>query len=362
MTRSHNAIVTGGAGFIGSALVDALLRHPQSRVTVFDKLTYAGRLENLAAASRHAGYRFVKGDILDGHHFRAALEDARPSVVYHLAAESHVDRSIEDGGAFVRTNVEGTERVLAATLEYYRTLDDASRAAFRFVHVSTDEVFGTLGHEGAFNEASPFAPNSPYAASKAASDMIARSYFRTFGLPVVITNCSNNFGPRQFPEKLIPLCLVRALAGQPLPIYGKGEQIRDWLFVEDHVDALMAVAERAPPGESFCIGGGTELPNLDTINRLCALLDRLRPRASLSYAELITFVDDRPGHDFRYSIDSSKIARQLGWRPRFSFAEALEATVVWYLDNEAWLAPLAAQDAGAEVTRRRGLANTSITR
>jgi len=363
VTLPYNAIVTGGAGFIGSTLVDALLRAPQSRVTAYDKLTYAGRLENLAAAAQSPGYRFVKGDILDSHHFRSVLDQARPSVVFHLAAESHVDRSIEDGGAFVRTNVEGTERLLAATLDYWRGLDDASRAAFRFVHVSTDEVFGTLGADGVFSETSPFAPNSPYAASKAASDMIARAYFRTYDLPVVVTNCSNNFGPRQFPEKLIPLCLVRALAGQPLPIYGRGEQVRDWLFVEDHVEALMAVAARAAPGESFCIGGGAELANLETIHALCGLLDMLRPRpASARYAELITFVPDRPGHDFRYSIDSEKIARQLGWRPRHSFAAALEATVEWYLDNEAWLVPLAAQDAGAEVTRRRGLAAIPVSR
>jgi dTDP-glucose 4,6-dehydratase len=363
MTVPQSAIVTGGAGFIGSALVDALLSDPLSRVTVYDKLTYAGRLENLAAAARHPGYSFVKGDILDGRHFRAVLDEARPSVVYHLAAESHVDRSIEDGGAFVRTNVEGTERVLSAALDYYRTLDGAARRAFRFVHVSTDEVFGTLGSDGTFSEASPFAPNSPYAASKAASDMIARAYFRTYDLPVVVTNCSNNFGPRQFPEKLIPLCIVRALAGQPLPVYGKGEQVRDWLYVGDHVDALMAIAAGGVPGDSYCIGGGTELPNLQTIKVLCGLLDRLRPRASaVPHADLIRFVTDRPGHDFRYSIDSSKLARQIGWRPRHSFAAALEATVNWYLDNSAWLAPLAAEDAGAEVTRRRGLGATPQSR
>jgi dTDP-glucose 4,6-dehydratase len=355
MTVLRHAIVTGGAGFIGSALVDALLRLPQSRVTIYDKLTYAGRLENIDAAIRQNGCQFVKGDILDSHCFRALLGEAQPSVVFHLAAESHVDRSIEDGGAFVRTNVEGTERLLAATLDYYRTLNDAARSTFRFVHVSTDEVFGTLGADGVFSENSPLAPNSPYAASKAASDMIARAYFRTYEMPVIVTNCSNNFGPRQFPEKLIPLCLVRALAGQLLPIYGKGEQVRDWLFVEDHVDALMAVAERASPGESFCIGGGAEFPNLETVTLLCGVLDRFRPRPTGRYSDLISFVTDRPGHDFRYSIDARKIARQLGWRPRYNFIDALEATVAWYLDNDAWLAPLTAEDAGAELTRRRGL-------
>ncbi len=353
---SPNAIVTGGAGFIGSALVDALLRDADARVTVYDKLTYAGRLENLVDAAKRLGYRFVRADILDGHSFRRVLEEQRPSVVYHLAAESHVDRSIEDGGVFVRTNVEGTERVLAATLDYYRSLDHAAQSAFRFIHVSTDEVFGTLGADGAFSEASPYAPNSPYAASKAASDMIARSYFRTFDLPVIVTNCSNNFGPRQFPEKLIPLCLTKALAGQPLPIYGKGEQVRDWLFVEDHVDALMMIAARAAPGEMFCIGGGTELANLETIRRLCAALDRLRPRPARSpYSELLTFVSDRPGHDFRYAIDSSKLLQKIGWRPRHNFAEALEATLVWYLNNDAWLSSLVESDA-EDVTRRRGLA------
>lgn len=361
MTSTHHAIVTGGAGFIGSALVGALLRIPQAHVTVYDKLTYAGRMENLAIAQQQPGYRFVKGDILDSSRFYAVLAETRPSAVFHLAAESHVDRSIEDGGAFMRTNVEGTERLLAATLDYYRTLDDAARATFRFVHVSTDEVFGALGAHGSFNEATAFAPNSPYAASKAASDMIARAYFRTYELPVIVTNCSNNFGPRQFPEKLIPLCLVRALAGESLPIYGKGEQVRDWLFVEDHVDALMAVAAHSAPGESFCIGGGAELPNLETIKALCAVLDRLRPRPDGSYADLITFVADRPGHDYRYSIDSGKIKQRLGWRPRHGFTEALEATVSWYLDNQAWLASLGANDIGADVTRRRGIAAARVS-
>ena len=354
---SVNAIVTGGAGFIGSALVQALLRDPESKVTVYDKLTYAGRLENLEAPARHPGYRFVKADILEGHRFREVLAEARPTAVFHLAAESHVDRSIEDGGLFIRTNVEGTERLLSASLDYYRSLDDAARAAFRFVHVSTDEVFGALGKQGAFSESSPYAPNSPYAASKAASDMIARAYYRTYALPVIVTNCSNNFGPRQFPEKLIPLCLVRALSGEPLPVYGKGEQIRDWLFVDDHVDALMAVALRGAPGETFCIGGGTEMPNIETIRHLCGLLDRVRPRHNGNHHELITYVTDRPGHDFRYSIDSSKIAQALGWKPRHSFADALETTVRWYLDNAAWLAAI--KESAGDTTARRGLAAVS---
>lgn len=355
---SVNAIVTGGAGFIGSALVQSLLRDPRAKVTVYDKLTYAGRLENLKPVAQHLGYRFIRADILDGHSFRRVLYEAKPNVVFHLAAESHVDRSIEDGGLFIRTNVEGTERLLSASLEYYRTLDDAGRAAFRFVHISTDEVFGALGEQGAFSETSPYAPNSPYAASKAASDMIARAYFRTYGLPVNVTNCSNNFGPRQFPEKLIPLCLVRALAGQPLPVYGKGEQIRDWLFVDDHVDALIAVAERATAGEHFCIGGGTEMPNIETIRGLCAVLDRLRTRGQgAAHHELITFVTDRPGHDFRYSIDSTKIARELGWKPRHTFASALEVTVRWYLENTEWLASIAKN--ASDATERRGLAAAS---
>lgn len=349
-----NAIVTGGAGFIGSALVHALLRDPQAKVTVYDKLTYAGRLENLQPVALHPGYRFVKADILDGHEFRSVLADVRPHVVFHLAAESHVDRSIEDGGVFIRTNVEGTERVLSASLEHYRTLDDMERATFRFVHVSTDEVFGALGRQGAFNESSTYAPNSPYAASKAASDMIARAYFRTYGLPVLVTNCSNNFGPRQFPEKLIPLCLVRALSGQPLPVYGKGEQVRDWLFVDDHVDALIAVADRAAPGENFCIGGGMEMANIETVRSLCALLDRLRPRAAVAYLELITFVADRLGHDFRYAVDSGKIERTLGWRPRHTFADALETTVRWYLENMDWVTSITKST--GNVTGRRGLA------
>ena len=349
-----NAVVTGGAGFIGSALVQALLRESGAKVTVYDKLTYAGRPENLEPVAQNPGYRFVKADILDGHRFREVLSEARPNVVFHLAAESHVDRSIEDGGLFIRTNVEGTERLLSATLEYYRSLGDAERSAFRFVHVSTDEVFGSLGEQGAFSELSPYAPNSPYAASKAASDMIARAYFRTYALPVIVTNCSNNFGPRQFPEKLIPLCLVRALNGQPLPIYGKGEQIRDWLFVEDHVDALIAVAAGAAAGESFCIGGGTEMPNIDTIKHLCGLLDNVRPRTGKPHHELITYVTDRPGHDFRYSIDSTKITKALSWRPRHNFATALEMTVRWYLDNEPWLKSI--RESAGDTTERRGLA------
>lgn len=354
---SVNAVVTGGAGFIGSALVLALLRDPKARVTVYDKLTYAGRQENLESVARHPGYRFVKADILDIRNFRQVLAEAQPTVVFHLAAESHVDRSIDDGALFVRTNVEGTERVLAASLDYYRALDDAGRAEFRFVHVSTDEVFGALGEQGAFSESSPYAPNSPYAASKAASDMIARAYFRTYAHPVVVTNCSNNFGPRQFPEKLIPLCLVRALASEPLPVYGKGQQIRDWLFVDDHVDALIAVSERAAPGETFCIGGGAEMPNIDTIRHLCDLLDMIRPRATGRYHELITFVADRPGHDFRYSIDSTKIVETLGWKPRHSFVSGLETTVRWYLDNAQWLASVA--DGANNATKRRGLAVVS---
>lgn len=345
------AIVTGGAGFIGSALVQALLLRGHGEVVVYDKLTYAGRLENLAPVEKHPDYRFVRGDILDGGHFRSILDDVRPDVVFHLAAESHVDRSLEDEGAFIRTNVEGTARLLNACNSYLSSLPQSARSAFRFVHVSTDEVFGALDESGAFDENSPYRPNSPYAASKASSDMIARSYFQTFGFPVIITNCSNNYGPRQFPEKLIPLCLTRALNGEPLPVYGKGEQVRDWLHVDDHIDALIAVAQRAAPGARYCIGGGTELRNIETIKALCGLLDRLTPRASGPHHELITFVEDRLGHDFRYAIDSSRIANDLGWRPKLSFEQGLEQTVQWYLSNGDWVSSLAA----ADVTKRRGL-------
>lgn len=344
-------VVTGGAGFIGSALVQTLLQDNHGEAIVYDKLTYAGRLENLAPVKDHPGFRFVRGDILDGGHFRELLDEVRPDVVFHLAAESHVDRSLEDEGAFIRTNVEGTARLLNACHDYLATLPSDARRAFRFIHVSTDEVFGALGENGAFDEDSPYRPNSPYAASKASSDMIARSYFQTFRFPVVITNCSNNYGPRQFPEKLIPLCLMRALTGEPLPVYGQGQQVRDWLHVDDHVDALVAVAKRAEPGARYCIGGGTELKNIDTIKTLCRLLDRLVPRAAGLHHELITFVEDRLGHDFRYAIDSRRIAKDIGWRPKLSFERGLEQTVQWYLSNDDWVRSLVT----ADVTKRRGL-------
>jgi dTDP-glucose 4,6-dehydratase len=350
------AMVTGGAGFIGSALVERLALREGADVMVYDALTYAGRLENLANVRDHLGYRFVKANILDRDSLDGVIRAYRPSVIFHLAAESHVDRSIDHAVDFVRTNVEGTLQVLEAATTYHAGLRGADQSGFRFVHVSTDEVFGALGETGAFSETSPYSPNSPYAASKAGSDLLARAFFRTYQLPTIITNCSNNYGPRQFPEKLIPLCILRALKGESLPIYGRGLQVRDWLYVEDHADALVTVARGGVPGEQYCIGGGTEMSNLEAVRRLCAILDQASPRFDgRSYAEQMVFVADRPGHDFRYSIDSAKMRADLGWLPSFNFDDALRTTVRWYLDNPRWIESLHGDGTIADVTARRGL-------
>ncbi len=275
-------------------------------------------------------------DICDADALRQLFETHCPAGVLHLAAESHVDRSIDGPGEFVRTNVHGTFTLLQETLRHWRTLPAERQAAFRFLHVSTDEVFGSLGPEGAFSESTPYHPNSPYSASKAASDHLARAWHHTYGLPVVVTNCSNNYGPCQFPEKLIPLVIQRALGGRPLPVYGTGSNVRDWLFVEDHVRGLLAAFERGTPGETYCIGGGAERTNLEVVEAICALLDELRPRPAGPYRGLIEFVADRPGHDLRYAIDATKIGRELGWTPSESFTSGLKRTVQWYLDNQSW--------------------------
>ncbi|WP_271301172.1 dTDP-glucose 4,6-dehydratase [Sphingomonas sp. CV7422] len=345
-------LVTGGAGFIGSALVRHLIRNTGHMVLNLDALTYAATPVALDAVADHPRYRFVQGDICDPQAVRAAIAEFRPEIVTHLAAESHVDRSIDGPGAFVQTNVVGTYTMLAETRAYWQTLDEAARAAFRFHHISTDEVYGSLGDTGLFTEETPYDPRSPYSASKAGSDHLVQAWGHTYGLPVLITNCSNNYGPYHFPEKLIPLMIAKALAGEPLPVYGKGDQVRDWLYVEDHVRALQAVFERGAVGRTYNVGGHNEKQNIEVVHTLCAILDRLRPRTDgRSYAEQITSVADRPGHDKRYAIDASRINDELGWRPQETFETGIEKTIRWYLDNESWWQPLVAA-AGV----RRGLA------
>lgn len=329
-------LVTGGAGFIGSALIRQLIRHTEHRVADVDCLTYAGNLESLAEARDHDRHVFHRVDICDGPALHAVFDREQPDAVLHLAAESHVDRSIDGPGAFVRTNVVGTFTVLQESLRFWRTLSSARREAFRVVHVSTDEVFGSLGETERFTESTPYEPSSPYSASKASSDHLARAWHRTYGLPVVVTNCSNNYGPYQFPEKLIPLMILKALAGESLPVYGQGENIRDWLFVEDHARALRTIVAKGVPGETYNIGGSCELRNIDVVHRICALLDELRPDARGPHDRLIEFITDRPGHDYRYAIDASKIRRELGWSPSESFDSGIRKTVEWYLANSEW--------------------------
>ena len=331
-------IVTGGAGFIGSAVVRHIIANTDWRVINLDKLTYAGNLESLGDAIHSDRYVFAKVDILDSASVRALLAHEQPDAIMHLAAESHVDRSIDAPSAFIDTNVTGTYRLLDESLRYWRGLEGGRKSAFRFHHISTDEVYGSLPATGAFSEETPYRPNSPYSASKASSDHLARAWFHTFGLPVVITNCSNNYGPCQFPEKLIPLTIVRALEGKSLPVYGKGENVRDWLFVDDHVRALLAVLLRGRLGETYNIGGNAERQNIEVVRAVCALLDEIAPRpGGRLRSELIEFVADRPGHDLRYAIDATKIRDELGWRPKESFEGGLRKTVLWYLDNRTWL-------------------------
>jgi dTDP-glucose 4,6-dehydratase len=346
-------LITGGAGFIGSALARRLIEHSDHEVLVYDKLTYAGTLTSLEPVRASNRFRFVQGDVCEADAVAAVLTEFRPQVVTHLAAESHVDRSLDGPEAFIQTNVVGTYRMLEAARRYWRDLPADEAERFRFHQISTDEVFGSLGETGLFTEETPYDPRSPYSASKAASDHLASAWWHSFGLPVLITNCSNNYGPYHFPEKLIPLMIVKALAGQDLPVYGSGSNIRDWLFVEDHAEALRVVFETGQPGRSYNIGGNAERTNLDVVKGLCAILDRVRPRADgKSYGEQIAFVADRPGHDARYAIDASRIRDELGWQPSESFDSGLEKTVAWYLANEAWWRPLV--ERGAAV--RRGLA------
>jgi dTDP-glucose 4,6-dehydratase len=332
-----NLIVTGGAGFIGSALIRHLIAQTRHEILNLDKLTYAGNLDSLASVAGDARYRFRRGDICDAALVAAVFEEFDPDGIIHLAAESHVDRSIDGPRAFIETNVIGTFMLLQAARRHLDRLDPGRRAGFRFLHVSTDEVYGSLGPEGLFSETTAYAPRSPYSASKAASDHLVAAWGHTYGLPVLVTNCSNNYGPCQFPEKLIPLCIIRALAGESLPVYGKGENVRDWLHVEDHARALTLVFEHGRLGETYNIGGNAERRNIEVVTGLCDVLDRLAPRADgTSYQSQITFVADRPGHDLRYAVDSSKIGRELGWAPRETFETGLAATVGWYLENRGW--------------------------
>ena len=330
-------LVTGGAGFIGSAVVRQLIREGQDAVVNLDKLTYASSPEALAQAAGDPRYHFEKIDICDMPAVRAAFARHRPDAVLHLAAESHVDRSIDAPSAFIETNIVGTYVMLEAALEHWNGLDAAARGRFRFHHVSTDEVFGSLGPKGHFTETTPYQPSSPYSASKAAADHLARAWFATYGLPVLVTNCSNNFGPYQHPEKLIPLVTLKALRGEPLPVYGKGANVRDWLYVEDHADALRLVLAEGKPGETYNIGAHNERTNIDVVRAICALLDDMVPDSPhVPHAHLITFVADRPGHDLRYAIDAAKIARELEWKPRHGFDAALRETVAWYIGNRDW--------------------------
>jgi dTDP-glucose 4,6-dehydratase len=332
-------LVTGGAGFIGGNFVlDRLARAAPCRIVNLDALTYAGNLDTLASLAGDPRHVFVRGDIGDRALVQRLLAEHRPDAIVNFAAESHVDRSIDGPAAFVQTNVVGTLNLLECARDYWRALDEAGRGAFRFLHVSTDEVYGSLGDQGRFTETTPYAPNSPYSASKAASDHLVRAFHHTYGLPVLTTNCSNNYGPFQFPEKLVPLMIQKALAGEPLPVYGDGRNVRDWLFVVDHCRAIAAVLERGRPGEVYNVGGDAERENIAVVRTLCALLDQRRPRADgLPRASQISFVKDRPGHDRRYAIDASKIQGELGWKPGVDFETGMARTVDWYLDNGPWV-------------------------
>jgi dTDP-glucose 4,6-dehydratase len=353
--RGAVVFVTGGAGFIGSAVVRHLLDDTEACVVNIDKLTYAANLDSIPQTAGHARYRFAQVDIGDGPALRKLFEQHRPQAVMNLAAESHVDRSIDAPAPFIETNVAGTFTLLQEALRHWRLLDRAAQARFRFHHISTDEVYGSLGPRGLFDEATPYAPNSPYSASKAASDHLVRAWQKTYGLPTIVTNCCNNYGPYQFPEKLIPHIIIKALAGEPLPVYGDGGNVRDWLHVEDHARALSLVVERGSAGETYNVGARSERRNIDVVEAICALLDEIEPAAAGARARLITFVPDRPGHDRRYAIDPGKIERELGWRAGETFESGLAKTLRWYLGNRRWWQAILAR---GYKTERVGLAET----
>lgn len=336
-SQTLTVLVTGGAGFIGSAVVRKLIRDSNTAVVNVDKLTYAGNLESLTTVAGSSRYCFHRADIADADALQQIFEANKPSAVLHLAAESHVDRSIDDPAGFVHTNLVGTFTLLEAARRHWQALKGVARDEFRFVHVSTDEVFGSLGPDGAFSERTAYSPNSPYSATKAGSDHLVRAWHHTYGLPTIVTNCSNNYGPYQFPEKLIPLMILNALECKSLPVYGRGANIRDWLFVDDHADALLTVLDRGHVGETYTIGGNSERRNEDVVRLICEIVDALRPDPSLgSRTSLIKFVTDRPGHDLRYAIDASKIKRELGWEPTETFESGLQKTIEWYLSNSTW--------------------------
>ena len=337
---SKTILVTGGAGFIGSAVVRHIIENTQDNVVNVDKLTYAGNLESLESVEKNPRYAFEQVDICDSKALLRVFEHHQPDAVMHLAAESHVDRSIDGPAAFIETNIVGTYTLLEAARAYWNSLNDERKAAFRFHHISTDEVYGDLeGTDDLFTETTPYAPSSPYSASKASSDHLVRAWLRTYGLPTIVTNCSNNYGPFHFPEKLIPLMILNALDGKPLPVYGNGQQIRDWLFVEDHARALYKVVTEGKVGETYNIGGHNEKANIDVVRTICSLLEELvpnKPEGIAKYEDLITYVKDRPGHDVRYAIDAAKIGRELGWKPQETFESGIRKTVEWYLNNKKW--------------------------
>lgn len=329
-------LVTGGAGFIGSALIRFLINETGHSVVNLDKLTYAGHLESLNSAADSERYHFEKADICDSEALKHIFEQYQPDAVMHLAAESHVDRSIDGSDAFVQTNIVGTHALLDISRSYYESLDDEQKEGFRFLHVSTDEVYGELGERGLFKETTAYDPQSPYSASKASSDHLARAWFHTYNFPVLITNCSNNYGPYQFPEKLIPVVILKALQGKDIPVYGDGKNVRDWLYVNDHAKALFKVVKDGETGETYNIGGHNEKQNIEVVEAICSILDEVQPKDDGNYSDQITFVTDRPGHDQRYAIDASKIETELGWKPEETFETGIRKTVQWYLENIDW--------------------------